>query len=181
MEATRPPRARFLTGALAVAVAVGLAAAPALRADRLGELLAAAGAVGVAGFVYGLVRARAWAVPWVVVVLGGTYAASLFLPQRGVDETAPLFAAAFLLLAELTFWTAELRAPLSPAPGMLERRVFVIAAATLGATLVAAFALTATAVPLGGGVLADLLGVAAAIGALAIVAWLAQRGRQSST
>ena len=181
MEATRPPRARFLTGAAAVALAVALAATPALRADRLDGLLALAGALGVVGFVYGLARGRAWAVPWAVVVLGGAYAASLFLPERGVDELAPFVAAAFLLLAELSYWTMELRAPMGPSQGMLERRALLIATATLGAMLVGAFALAATALTVGGGVLADLLGVVAAIGALAIVAWLAQSGRQSST
>ena len=181
MEATRPPRARFLTGAAALALAVALAATPALRAERLGALLASAGALGLVGFVYGLARARAWAVPWAVVVFGGAYAASLFLPERGVDELAPFVAAAFLLLAELSYWTMELRRPLGPFPGLLERRAMVIATATVGAVLVGALALAATAVQVGGGVLADLLGVVAAIGALAIVAWLAQSGRQSST
>jgi hypothetical protein len=157
-----------------------LAATPAVRADRLGGLLASAGALGLAGFAYGLVRGRPWAVPWAVVVLGGVYAGSLFVPERGVDRQAPFVAAAFLLLAELSYWTHELRTPISPEPGMLERRAMLIAAATLGGLLVAAVAIAATAIPLGGGVLGDLLGVAAAIAALAIVAWLAERGRSRS-
>jgi hypothetical protein len=157
-----------------------LAATPAVRADRLGGLLASVGALGLGGFVYGLVRGRAWAVPWAVVVLGGAYAASLFLPERGVDRHAPFVAAAFLLLAELSYWTLELRTPISPEPGILERRAMLIAAATLGALLVSGVAVGATWIPLGGGVLGDLLGVAAAIGALAIVAWLAERGRSRS-
>jgi hypothetical protein len=154
-----------------------LAATPALRADRLGGLLAAVGALGLAGFAVGLVRGRAWAVPWAVLVLGGAYAGSLFLPERGVDRQAPFVAAAFLLLGELSYWTLELRTPISPEPGMLERRATLVAAATLGGLLVAAVAIGATAIPLGGGVLRDLLGVGAAIGALALVAWLAERGR----
>ena len=62
---------------------------------------------------------------------------------------------------------------------MLERRSLLIAAATLGAMVVASVALAATAVPLGGGALADLLGVIAAVGALGVVAWFAQRERAS--
>jgi hypothetical protein len=159
-----------------------LAAEPALRAERLTGLLAAVGGVGFAGFAYALARGRSWAVPWAVVVLGAAYAASLFLPERGVDREAPLFAAAFVLLAELSYWTLELRAPISPEPGMLERRAAVIAAIALGGLVLASVALAATAVPVGGGVLGDLLGVVAAIGALGLVAWLAERGRaQSST
>ena len=133
--------------------------------------------IGFVGFAWGLLRGRTWALPWAVVVLGTAYTASLFLPERGLDREAPLVAAGFVLLAELSYWTLELRAPISPEPGMLERRAMLILAATLGAMLVAAVALAATAVPLGGGALADLLGVIAAIGALGVVAWLAQRGR----
>ena len=91
-------------------------------------------------------------------------------------------AASFLLLAELAYWTLELRTPLSPEPGMLERRAMLIAAAVIGGLLVATVAMVATAIPLGGGLAADLLGVVAAIGALGVLAWLAERGRaQSST
>jgi hypothetical protein len=158
-------------------VAAALAVVPVARAERLIGLFVALVGVGLAGFVYGLLRGRSWAVPWAVVVLGAAYAASLFLPERGLDRQAPLVAAGFVLLAELSYWTLELRVPISPEPGMLERRSMLIAAATLGALLLASFALAATAVPLGGGALADLLGVIAAIGALGVVAWLAQRER----
>ena len=148
-----------------------------MRAERLTGLLLALAGVGFVAFVWGLLRGRSWAVPWAVVVLGAAYAASLFLPERGVDREAPFVAAGFILLAELSYWTLELRVPISPEPGMLERRATLIAAATLGAMLVASVALAATAVPLGGGALADLLGVVAAIAALGVVAWLAQRER----
>ena len=161
-----------------------VAVEPVLRADRLDGLLAAVGGLGLVVFAYALVRGRAWALPWVVVALGAEYAGSLFLPEREVERSAPLFAAGFLLLAELAYWSLELRAPLSPEPGMLERRGALVAATAVGGMLLAAVALAATAVPLGGGVLGDVLGVAAAIGAFGLVAWLAERGRearQSST
>jgi hypothetical protein len=164
-----------------VALAVGLAAMPALRADRLAGLLACVGAIGVVGFVFGLLRGYPGAVPWAVVVLGAAYTGSLFLPERGVDREAPLVAAGFVLLAELAYWTLELRTPLSPEPGMLSWRAVVVGAAGLGALLVAAIAIVATAIPLGGGVTGDLLGVAAAVAALAVVAGLADRGRRQSS
>ena len=168
-----------MTGALALALAGALAAVPVTRAERLTGLLVALAGVGFVGFAWGLLRGRPWAVSWAVVVLGAAYTASLFLPERGLDRQAPLVAAGFVLLAELAYWTHELRAPISPEPGMLERRSLLIAAATLGAMVVASVALAATAVPLGGGALADLLGVIAAVGALGVVAWFAQRERAS--
>jgi hypothetical protein len=159
-----------------------LAVEPALRADRLGGLLAAVGGVGFLCFAYGLARSRSWAVPWAVLVFGAAYAGSLFLPEEGVDRHVPLFAVGFVLLAEFGYWTLELRAPISPEPGMLEQRAALVVAIGLGALVIATIAVIATLVPLGGGVLADLLGVAAAIGAVGVVAWLAERGRpQSST
>jgi hypothetical protein len=144
-------------------------------------LLASVGAVGLVGFVYGLLRGFPGAVPWAVLVLGSGYAASLFLPERGIDREAPLVAAGFVLLAELAYWTLELRTPLSPEPGMLARRLVLLWAAALGALVVATLAIVATAIPLGGGVLGDLLGVAAAVAALAVVAALADRGRRQSS
>jgi ABC-type Fe3+-siderophore transport system permease subunit len=177
IQAARPSRARLATGGAALVVALGLAAAPALRAERLVGLLACAGGLGVLFLVYALVRGRASVVPWSLVALGGAYAGSLFLPERGIDREAPLVAAAFVLLAELAYWTLELGTPIEPEPGMLGRRVGVVAAATLGALVVAAAVTVAATVQVGGGVPADLLGVAAAVGALAIVTWLAQRQR----
>jgi hypothetical protein len=181
---TRPDgrhrKRRLVTGGMAFALACVLAATPALRADQLGGLLASIGGLGLAGFAYALVRGRAWAVPWAVVVLGGVYAGSLFLPERGVDRQAAVVAAAFVLLAELTYWTLELRSPISPEPGMLERRAALVAATTVGALLVAGVAIAASSIPLGGGLLGDLLGVFAAVAALAVVAWLAERGRAQS-
>ena len=169
-----------MTGGMALALGLVLAAAPALRVERLGGLLAAVGVLGFVGLAYGLVRGRAWAVPWAVVVFGAAYAGSLFLPEGRVDRQAPFIAASFLLLAELSYWTLELRTPVSPEPGMLERRAVLIVGAAVGGLLLATLALAATAIPLGGGVLAHLLGVVAAIGALGVLAWLAERGRAQS-
>ena len=160
---------------------MALAVVPVIRADRLDGLLAFVGGIGVVGFVYGLVRGRTWSVPWAVVFLGVAYTGSLFLPERGVDGEAPLVAAAFLLLAELAYWTLELRTPIDPEPGMLERRTVLVATAGLGGLLVAAIAVAATAVRLGGGLAGDLLGIAAAIAVLAVVAHLAERGRRQSS
>jgi hypothetical protein len=129
---------------------------------------------------YGVVFGRPAAVPWALLLLGTAYTGSLYLPDRGIDTHAPLVAAGFLLLAELAYWSLELRTPIGPEPGMLPRRTLTVIAAALGALVVAGIAIAATAIDVGGGLLADLLGVVAAVAAIAVVARLAQRG-QSST
>jgi hypothetical protein len=180
IQAARPPRARLAAAAAAIALASLLAAAIALRADRLGGLLASVGALAVLSLAYGVLRGRAWTVPWALLLLGGAYAGSLFLSSPDVDREAPLVAAGFLLVAELAYWSLELRTPISPEPGMLGRRAALIVAAALGALVVASVAIVATAISLGGGVLVDLLGVAAAVAALVVVARLAQREQASA-
>jgi hypothetical protein len=154
-----------------------LAATAALGAGELSGLLAVVGGAGVLALAYGVLLGRSWPVPWGLMLLGGAYAGSLFLPERGVDREAPLVAACFLLVAELAYWALELRTPVSPEPGMLTRRATLVAAAAFGALPVAAVVVAATAIPLGAGVLVDLLGVAAAVAAFAVVARLAQRER----
>jgi hypothetical protein len=164
-----------------LAVASALAAMPVLRADRLDGLLTAAGAVAVVSLAYGLLRGRTWVVPWCLLLLGAAYGGSLFLPERGVDEDAPFVALGFVLLAELAYWALELRTPIAPEPGMFVRRAALVAAAASGGLVVALLAIVATALPLGGGVLWNAVGVLAAAGVLAVVARLAQRDDQSST
>jgi hypothetical protein len=175
IPATRAPGPRLIVSLAALALAAALAAVPVLRADRLDGLFLAAGGVAVAVLGYGLARGRASAVPWTLLLLGAAYGGALFLPERGVDEDAPLLALGFVLLAELSYWALELRTPLTSEPGMLVRRAAIVAAAALGALVVAVLSIAATAVPLGGGVLWDAVGVLAAAAVLLIVARLAER------
>jgi hypothetical protein len=160
--------------AAAVAVGCALAAYPALKADRLGWVLAAGGLLAVVPLAGGLALGSGGWIPWAVLGLGTEYAASLFLPEGRVDGGAPLVAAGLLLTAELASWSVELRTPVDAEPVVVARRAALILAAGCAAVPLAAGVLAATALPLGGGVGWDAVGVAAALGAGALLAVLSR-------
>jgi hypothetical protein len=115
-------------------------------------------------------------IAWTLVLLAAEYAAALAARNDvDVDAGAPLVGAGLLVLAELAYWSIELRGP-----GYEERRVIARRLGALGvlaflSALLGAFVVVLTAAPLGGGLAWDAVGIAAAAGTLAIVAWLAHR------
>jgi hypothetical protein len=172
IQAARPARAGVAAGALAVGTA--LAAYPALAADRLGWPLAATGVLGLLVLAWGALGSAA-ALPWALLLFGGAYAGSLFLPDDGPDPAAPVVAAGLIAVAELAYWAQELRAPTADEPGIVARRVLVVTGVAAAALVAAALVFTATALPLSGGLAWDAVGVGAAVAAFLLVARLARR------
>jgi hypothetical protein len=134
-----------------------------------------AGAFAV-GAVLLLAIALAWPLPsflpWPLVVLGGVYAWKLGGDR--VDQWAPLYAGGLLAVAELAYWSVQTRGRAQDAEGLTERRVGLIATLAVLAVAAGGLILAATSLRVGSGVVVDLLGVAAAVGALAVVATLAR-------
>lgn len=120
-----------------------------------------------------------WAalLPWPVVLLGGAYVASLELraDDSTIDAAAPLFGAGLLLLAELAYWSLELRGPGREERRLIARRAAALVGLALLSLLLGTLVVTVTAVPLGGGAAWDAVGVAAAAAALALIVHLARR------
>ena len=114
-------------------------------------------------------------IPWPLVILAGAYAWKL--GDGEVDQWAPVYAAGLLSVAELAYWSAELRGQAHEAERLTERRAGLIATLALVALIVGALLLAATSLQIGSGVALDVLGVAAAIGAVAVVAALARPHR----
>jgi hypothetical protein len=114
-------------------------------------------------------------VPSALVLLGGGYAGSLFLGHPQLDASAPFVAGGLALVAELAYLALEQRPAIAPEPGVLARRFALLAAVGLGSTVAAAAVLGAGALPVGGSLALDVIGVAAAIGAVAICARLARQ------
>jgi len=172
VQALRQARARLTLAGAAVAGAALLAAYAALTASRLDWLLGGVGGVGVLVLVAALALRLPGLIAPALILLGGEYA-GLFLVREGtVDIRAPLYGAAFFLIAELAFAALELRAG-TPDPGLIHRRAAILAVLAFGGVVLGAVVLAAATLPLEGGLALEAIGVAAAVGLLVLVGRLA--------
>ena len=92
-----------------------------------------------------------------------------------LDTQAPLVAGALLAVAELAYWSLELRGPVVDEAGTYLRRIALLATLVLGVVGLGAIMLTLVEVVEAGGIAVDILGAAAALGALALLALAARR------
>jgi hypothetical protein len=154
-------------------VAAGTAAAIVLRADthRVPLLVACGGAAVLLGFALGIGATSL--VPWPLVLLGGAYVLSL--ADGPVDQWAPVYAGALVAMAELAYWSLELRGRAADVEQLTERRAGLIVALGVGATAVGGVVLAATAVRLGTGIALDAAGALAAVAAVFVIAGAAAR------
>ena len=136
----------------------------------------AVGAVfAAAALAVGLAFRFAPAVPTAVVVLGACYAAVLGRDVERIDTRAPVVAAALFALAELAYWSTELRAAVADEPGTYLRRVALLAGWLLAVIAAGTIVLALVEAIEVGGIAVELVGAAAAVAALALVARAASR------
>jgi hypothetical protein len=153
-----------------------LAAYPASTAERLDELVLAGGIVGLLVLLPSLAFGWTSGVAWSLAILAGDYALALSLRDDDlIDAAAPLYGAGLLALAELAYWSLELRGPGREEPRVAIRRATALGAVIVLSAVVGSFVVVVTASPFGGGLAWDAVGVAAAACTLAILAWLARR------
>jgi hypothetical protein len=107
------------------------------------------------------------------VLLGAEQAVRLTGGPDHADEWTPLYAAGFLLCAELAWWSIEPRVPAFSELRVLVDRVAVVAGCCAGGALLAALVVLAAGVPLEGGLALELVGVLAAAAAVTVVAVVA--------
>ena len=129
IQAPRADRARLAAGAAAVAAAAGTGLWLAAIAEdgylvRATLVATLAAAVLLAG---GLVLRWPVAIPAAVCVLATPYVAALGFELDGLDTRAPLIAALLFVVAELAYWSLELRGTLADEPGTYLRRVALLA------------------------------------------------------
>jgi hypothetical protein len=159
-----------------VLVAAGLGALLAVAADE--ELLvrgnAALATMAVALLAAGLFVRVALAVPVTVALLGAAYVALLGFESDTLDTRAPLVAAALLAVAELAYWSLELREAVADEPGTYLRRVSLLAVQLAGVTTVGVVLLAVVEGVETGGLAIEVLGAVAAVGALALIALAAR-------
>jgi hypothetical protein len=110
-----------------------------------------------------------------LAALGGEYAVLFAAQGTALDELTPLYAGPFVLVAEFAFWSIERRVPAWSEPGLLERRLAYLAGVSAGAAFISALVLVVASASGGGGVALEAIGVAATIGALAVMAALVRR------
>jgi len=123
----------------------------------------------------GLVLSLPVAIPAAVALLGAEYVAILGFESDTIDTRAPLVAGALLAVAELGYWSLELRVPVVDEAGTYVRRIALLATLLLGVVGLGAVVLTLVEVVEAGGIAVDIAGAAAALGALALLALAARR------
>ena len=80
----------------------------------------------------GLALSLAVTVPVAIVLLGAEYVAILGVEADVLDTHAPLVAGALLAVAELAYWSLELRTPVVDEAGTYLRRIALLATLVLG-------------------------------------------------
>jgi hypothetical protein len=131
---------------------------------------AVAGCFALVLLLGGLLFRFPTAVPVAVVVLGAEYAAMLAVEDDVLDPRAPVLAAVLFAIAELGYWSLELRDAVADEPGTYLRRLGLLSGLTLAALALGELLLVAVDLGERGGIAIEAVGVAAAVGALAIVA-----------
>ena len=156
--------------------AAALAAYPASQDLDLQWAALVFASAGVLIFVVGLVFRSAGTLGLGLAAVGADYAV-LFVAEGGaLDRFTPAYAAGFLLVAELGFWSIEPRIPAWTDAAVAEWRLARIAGACISGAVFAALALVAASAATGSGGLAlESLGVVAALGSLVLVTVLVGR------
>jgi len=113
-------------------------------------------------------------VPWALVALGGGYAGSLLLGADRLDGFAPVYAACLITVGELAYWSLG---STGDEPAGVLRRLLTVLALALASLVVGGLVLASGELSLGGGLVLETAGMAAAVGAMALVALLAGRRR----
>ena len=133
--------------------------------------------MGGGGLLWLLVGLAArWNAPLVLGIasLGAEQAVRLTAGPSRVDPWTPAYAAGFLLAAELAWWSIEPRVAAWSDLEVPVRRVLAIAGCCTGGALLAALVVLTAGAPLHGGVGLELVGVAAAVTAIAVVGAVAR-------
>ena len=158
--------------ALSAAAYGGVLAWSSLLSTRVAPLtlfLGGAGAV-LLGFV--LVRGTDELLGSSLLMLGAAYVLGLFVGRHSLDEAAPLVGAGLLLCAELATWSLELRFRVALEPALRFQRARAVGLLVFAGLAAASFVLVVAATSIGGGLAWAVLGSAAAVGAIALAAFV---------
>ena len=158
--------------ALAVALCVWIALM-ASGATRDGAYVA--GGIGAFVLALGLALRLPTTVPAAIVLLGGEYALVLSVEDPTLDTRAAVVAAGLLVIAELAFWSLELRAEITDEPGSYARRLAVLALLALGALALSGALIAVVDLAGRGGLAIEIAGAVAAFAAFVLLWSLSRR------
>lgn len=127
----------------------------------------------------GLVLRLPATVPAAIALLGAEYVAILVFEADALDTRAPLVAGTLLAVTELAYWSLELRVPVVDEAGTYLRRIALLATLILCVVGVGVGVLALVEAVAAAGVAVDILGAAAALSALALLALASRRTRAS--
>ena len=144
------------------------------RDTRFAPLTAALGAIGCVLLLFALLRHADDVMPWALVLLGIAYAVPLFVRGRGIDEGAPLVGAGLLLCSELAAWSFDERWRMKAERAVVGARGTAVALLVLAGLGASSLVLALAAAPVGGGLGWTVLGAAAAVLVLGLVARLSR-------
>jgi hypothetical protein len=160
--------------------AIALAGYPAALDLRLHLLALALGAVGLALLACGLLLQSSALLGSGLVALGGEYSVLFAAEGSNLDAYTPLYAATFLLVAELAYWSIERRVEAWSEHELVLWRLGYLLVVCGGAAALAAFVLVLAAAGGAGGAGLEAAGVAAVIGALGLLGLLVRSSAADS-
>lgn len=163
----------MITAVGSVAASAGVAGytvAPGGTLSTAGGVIAGTGAVGLA---IGAVARLPFAVPWAIWLGGVGYVVSR-VHHDVADGWAAVLGAALLLAAELATWSIDDDRRIHEERAVVVRHTLTVTVLVLAAALVSFVLVGAAAVSTSAGLVLTAAGVAAAVGAVAVVLRLAR-------
>jgi hypothetical protein len=117
-----------------------------------------------------IVLRRPIAIPAVICMLAAPYVVSLAFETDQLDTRAPLIAGLLFAVAELAYWSLELRGSVADEPGTYLRRIALLSGLVVGTFVAGTAVLVLVEVVAARGVAIDIVGAVAAAGAIALLA-----------
>jgi hypothetical protein len=134
-----------------------------------------AGFIAAGALAGGLLFRIPLTIPAAICLLAAPYVAALGFEVDGIDTRAPLLAALLFVIAELAYWSLELRGTLANEPGTYLRRVALLAGMAVATIGIGTVVLAVVQGVEARGAAIDLVGAVAAVGAIAVLALAAVR------
>ncbi len=163
----------MITGLGAVGTVAGIAAYTAAPGGTLPTVGGVVGGAGAVCLALGVVVRLPFAVPWGIWLAGVGYVVAR-VHHDVADGWAAIVGAGLLLAAELAAWSIDDDRRIHEERAVVLRRVLTVGALVLSAALVSFVLVGAAAVSTSAGLVLTAAGVAAAVGAVAVVLRLAR-------